>query len=121
MNGHMNGDAEDGVNAGVPPPKKLAEISRPAPAKANVFIDESPLTIEDSYFAVRAAPTEWLWQNAPASRHFTGGTLSFADGHAELWKWLEGTTPKINSWNFTVKNGDRDLKRFKDATVEYPR
>ena len=121
MNGHMNGNAETTVNAGAPTPNKLASISRPNPAKANVFIDESPVTIEDAYFAVRASPTEWFWQNAPASRHFTGGTLSFADGHAELWKWLEGTTPRIRDWNFPVKTGDRDLKRFKDATVEYPR
>ena len=119
MNGHMNGNAEGTVNAGAPAPTKLTAINKPAPSKANVFIDESPATIEDSYFAVRASPTEWYWQNAPASRHSNGGTLSFADGHAELWRWLESTTPAIKTWNFNVKKGDRDLKRFKDATVEY--
>ncbi|HYV26083.1 MAG TPA: prepilin-type N-terminal cleavage/methylation domain-containing protein [Candidatus Eisenbacteria bacterium] len=120
MNGHMNGNAEGGVNPGLPTPTKFAAINKPSPAKANVFIDESPVTIEDAYFAVQAAPTVWYWQNAPASRHFTGGTLSFADGHAELWRWREGTTPRINAWNYTVKTGDRDLKRFKDATGEFP-
>ena len=27
------------------------------------------------------------WWNLPGSRHNTGTTLSFADGHAEYWKW----------------------------------
>jgi prepilin-type processing-associated H-X9-DG protein len=28
----------------------------------------------------------------PATRHNGGGVLSFADGHAEAWRWLESTT-----------------------------
>jgi prepilin-type N-terminal cleavage/methylation domain-containing protein/prepilin-type processing-associated H-X9-DG protein len=119
MNGHMNGNAEDAVNPGTEVPKKLSSINRPSPSKANVFIDESPVTIEDCYFAVRAAPNDWQWQNAPASRHANGGTLSFADGHAELWRWLDPSTAAIKAWNAPAKPGNRDLKRFKDATVEH--
>ena len=28
-----------------------------------------------------------VWQNSPTTRHSRGGTLSFADGHAERWGW----------------------------------
>jgi prepilin-type processing-associated H-X9-DG protein len=27
------------------------------------------------------------WANAPTVRHSLGAALSFADGHAERWKW----------------------------------
>ena len=117
MNGQMNGDA-DFVNsdAGYPTSRKLPDIQTPAPSQANVFVDEHPITIDDGYFAVRCDPNIWYWQNAPATRHGNGGSLSFADGHAEFWRWYEPTTANIKSLDFTVKKGDRDLQRFKDAT-----
>ncbi len=126
MNGQMGGaDASDArmygaadtsfVNPKHPPNKKYSDIRRPPPSAAMVFIHESPITIEDSYFAVPVG--ENYWQNAPASTHGNAGTLSFADGHAELWRWLEPTTRYIKTWNAPAKAGDRDLKRFKDATA----
>ena len=33
--------------------------------------------------------------NTPADRHWSGATLSFADGHVELWRW---------QWRATVFN-----------------
>ena len=44
--------------------------------------------------------------------------MSFADGHAEVWRWREANTLKIaamNGWNVVqpaVLNTDRDLGRF---------
>ncbi len=28
-----------------------------------------------------------MWRNAPTGRHEKGGSLAFADGHTEHWRW----------------------------------
>lgn len=65
---------------------KMGDILNPAPAQAFVFIEESFLTIDDGYFATKA-PGVMIWQNSPTVRHGQASELSFADGHAEIWKW----------------------------------
>jgi len=99
-----------------PPRKKYAEIRRPSPSKAMVFVHENMETIEDGYFAVNAFQSKW--QNPPSSLHGNAGTLSFADGHSEVWKWLEPETAKRNTWDTPGKKPvDRDLIRFQQATA----
>ena len=131
MNGMMGGgDADDARLYGgsdtswvqdprakeFPPRKKYTLINHPSPSRANVFIHESPKTIEDGYFAVKGFQN--IWQNLPASTHQNGGTLSFADGHAEFWKWLEPETAKRKTWDEPAKKPvDRDLIRFQKATA----
>ncbi len=117
MNGRMAGDEAGAfVNPGVPFFRKSTEINRPSPAQANVFIDEEPSSIDDGFFAVRALPNVWLWQNTPASRHGKAGMLSFADGHAEIWRWREGDTANLKGLDRPARVGHRDLQRFKEAT-----
>jgi prepilin-type N-terminal cleavage/methylation domain-containing protein/prepilin-type processing-associated H-X9-DG protein len=125
MNGRMGGDpAVDWVNPGLPYNVKFSDITRPGPSQANVFVDEqagdsdstTSTSIDDGYFAVHALPNVWIWENAPASRHGSGGVLSFADGHAELWRWREGKTATLKGRDNNTRAGDRDLQRFKDAT-----
>lgn len=119
MNGRMAGAPEaDFVNPGVPYFVKTTDINRPGPAQANVFIDEEANSIDDGFFAVRALPNVWLWQNAPASRHGNAGLVSFADGHAELWRWREGDTGRLKGLDNAAKPGNRDLQRFKEATYQ---
>jgi prepilin-type N-terminal cleavage/methylation domain-containing protein/prepilin-type processing-associated H-X9-DG protein len=100
-----------------PPRKKFADIKRPSPSKAMVFVHENSNTIEDGYFAVKGFQD--IWQNPPSSLHGgNAGTLSFADGHAETWKWLEAETAKRNTWDTPAKRPvDRDLIRFQQATA----
>ena len=104
---------------------KFTQITDPGPAKANFFIDEqsdpSPdlCSIDDGYFAVNL--TTWDWQNIPASRHGNGGVFSFADGHGELWRWLEDDTRFLKrdpSGFRRSKSGknNRDLRRLKEAS-----
>ena len=118
MNGQMNGNRPL-INAPAAIITRSIAINKPPPAQANVFVDESQATIDDGFFAVPAAPSSWTWQNAPATRHGNGGEVSFADGHAEFWGWLESTTSRIPGRDFVTEPGDRDLKRFKDATVTW--
>ncbi len=106
ISGQMNGgqDAGNGnVNpiilgsnpASAPANKRMADIRRPVPSEAMVFVDESEYTIDDGYFA--ALVNEDTWQNYPASRHNISASFSFADGHSELHRWIEPTTPLLKN------------------------
>jgi prepilin-type N-terminal cleavage/methylation domain-containing protein/prepilin-type processing-associated H-X9-DG protein len=91
----MVGDAgwlsEGGVNQNNPGYRQffiLGEI--PAPADIFVFLDEHPDSINDGYFLNQPDDLEWV--DLPGSAHNGAGTVSFADGHVELHRWLEPTT-----------------------------
>ncbi|MBI2947038.1 MAG: type II secretion system protein [Verrucomicrobia bacterium] len=119
MSGHMNGDQDWVQQNKVVAFKKYSDIKAPSPARAMVLVDENPYTIDDGYFAVRCFDTVPYWQNAPAGRHNAGGVLSFADGHAELWKWVEANTPRIKTLDApAVKPVDRDLQRLQKTVVD---
>jgi len=59
------------------------------PTQLFVFIDTHENAIWDSTFGVLALGSYWqdYWLDVPADRHQRGATVSFADGHAERWKW----------------------------------
>ena len=97
--------------------KKTVQINRPPPSKAFVFVDESMYTIDDGYFAVLI--NENTWQNYPAVRHGNSASFSFADGHSELWRWLEPSTAQLkNPAGFTPTfRGNRDLQRVRDGYI----
>jgi prepilin-type N-terminal cleavage/methylation domain-containing protein/prepilin-type processing-associated H-X9-DG protein len=69
--------------------KKYTEIQRPVPSRLFVFIDEHPDTLLDAQFGNPAGLPYWgsIWFDMPAGRHNQGACLSFADGHAERWRW----------------------------------
>ena len=59
-----------------------------AAAQTFVFVDECPDSINDDFFSVLMAPNS-SWSDNPASTHNGGGGFSFADGHAEIKKWVD--------------------------------
>ena len=73
---------------------KFCEIVDPPPVKRFVFIDEHEVTIDDGYFNVDMISNgpNAAWWGWPTSRHGGSGVFSFADGHAELKKWLDART-----------------------------
>jgi prepilin-type N-terminal cleavage/methylation domain-containing protein/prepilin-type processing-associated H-X9-DG protein len=111
---------------------KLAQIQKPGPAKALVFIDEHEKSIQQSAFGINAPDKLWLfgtsqstWISFPATRHNNGCTLTFADGHAETWRWREPNTLRtsgLNAWLVlqpgTQRSPDRDLGRLVQAVPE---
>lgn len=116
MNGQMNSDVPS-VNSAYPIFKKYSLINYPSPSSALVFIDESTKTIEDTYFAIQV--DNKIWQNDPSDRHNRGANLSLADGHAEIYKWLEPETGK-HDYNAPAKKPiDRDFERLK-VTIAVP-
>ena len=74
--------------------KKLSQFgNKLPPTMALVFVDENPASINDGYWAQNPAdPTRWI--DSPAHYHINGGTLSFADGHAERRKWQDANVLK---------------------------
>ena len=70
--------------------KNMSEITNPSPALRLVFIDEGYMT-SDAYAVYYR---EEYWFDSPPVRHGDGATLSFADGHADHWKWKGTDTIK---------------------------
>ena len=68
--------------------KTLAQIQRPGPIEAFVFADESRTTINDGLVNILLPPLPVQWGDSFTARHSNGSTFSFADGHAEHWKWF---------------------------------
>ena len=81
---------------------RQSDIKNPSPSGAMVFIDESEYVIDDGYFIVDAFSPD-TWQNYPSSRHNGGGDMSFADGHAEIHRWVGPSTRKFNHTGGFVK------------------
>lgn len=67
--------------------RKYTEV--PVPAGLFLFIDTHEEHIWDATFGVLPLGSFWqdYWLDVPADRHRQGANLTFADGHAETWKW----------------------------------
>jgi len=94
-----------------------ADIINPSPSRALVFLDESTKTLEDGYFAIQV--DNKVWQNDPSDRHNKGANLSFADGHSEIYKWVEKDTGHHDYNAPALKPIDRDFERIK-VTIAIP-
>lgn len=71
---------------------KMSAIQNPAPVDLWVFTDEHPDSINDGWLVVDpTTPIKWN-RDLPGSYHNHANSLTFADGHSELHKWLEATT-----------------------------
>jgi prepilin-type N-terminal cleavage/methylation domain-containing protein/prepilin-type processing-associated H-X9-DG protein len=55
-------------------------------SKVMAFVCEDAASINDGVFFVYAPPAS-EWKDLPGSRHSSGCTFSFCDGHVEYWKW----------------------------------
>jgi prepilin-type processing-associated H-X9-DG protein len=88
--------------------KNIAEIA--SPSQRIVFVDVGKAT--PGSFAVYYDKEQW-WDQAPI-RHSNGMTLSFADGHADYWKW-NGQETVANS---KLDNPKQDLQPTTQAGFE---
>ncbi len=68
---------------------KFTAIMNPGPSQASVFIDVSANSIDNNEFpCFNAGENNYTYWKLPTSRHNNAGIMSFADGHAEIWRWL---------------------------------
>ncbi|MCL4178789.1 MAG: type II secretion system GspH family protein [Verrucomicrobia bacterium] len=75
---------------------KESEMSAQSPTMVWVLVDEHPDSINDAAFAVQMVEANNLAAariiDYPASYHNGACGFSFADGHAEIRKWVDGRT-----------------------------
>jgi len=96
--------------------KRESDIVKPPPSRAWVFIDENERSINDGWFAVDMVGDLGLL-DAPASRHGGSYALSFADGHVEAWKLLDGRTKSWKTLPISNSPVNPDWQRLRDATT----
>jgi prepilin-type processing-associated H-X9-DG protein len=65
--------------------------SEPGPAELWVTVDEHPDGIDDAWLIIYPDKPDQWW-NLPASYHNGAAGFTFADGHAQVHKWLEDST-----------------------------
>jgi prepilin-type N-terminal cleavage/methylation domain-containing protein/prepilin-type processing-associated H-X9-DG protein len=102
---------------GIAPFIKFSDIINPGTSQKIVFVDENEFSVGDGVFGIypkSSGKNEW-W-NLPGSRHNKGCTLSFADGHAEIWKWHGTAVLTYVSGTILADNSD-DLPRVQAGTV----
>ncbi len=114
-----------------------SQIVAPGPSKAAVFVDEHENSITACTFYSNSpvhnffGTDKYQWINFPATRHNKGCTFSFADGHAETWRWQEPRTMEISkelppphNWimwpaHDSAGPNDRDQQRLFGALPEH--
>jgi prepilin-type N-terminal cleavage/methylation domain-containing protein len=118
MNGWMGPNAP-AWNPGYTVFAKTSQLVKLSPSQALVYLDEREDSIDDGYYAVdmtKGGSASLV--NFPGSFHNRAGGLTFADGHAEIHRWLDPrTTPpfkKGQKREFAVMKDNRDLTWLQD-------
>ena len=104
------GSGWSGVSYGGPfntiyPPEafvKMEDFNRVSPSQIWVLIDEHEGTIDEPGFPMTwfIGPESYWPGHWPSTRHRRRGTLSFADGHVEIHKWMDPRSgPNLHSLN----------------------
>jgi prepilin-type processing-associated H-X9-DG protein len=76
----------------------LSSIVDPSPSGCLVFVDEREDSLNDGTFLIDMTAfdppqtSRTTVVDFPAARHDGGATMSFADGHAETWRWQDART-----------------------------
>jgi prepilin-type N-terminal cleavage/methylation domain-containing protein/prepilin-type processing-associated H-X9-DG protein len=95
--------------------QKTSQMIRPSAAKLWVFGEEHPDSINDAGMAVQIADYRagtGFWVDIPSNLHNGAGSFSFADGHAEIHKWVG----RLMSTLTFVQNGDDAECNYEGAT-----
>ena len=92
---------------------KESEIRGMSPSELIFFVGVHEDGIFDSHFGI--PPRGWplpdgpRWWDLPANRHSQGSNFSFADGHAEHWRWVK---PKIFTELGQLVRKDGEIEDF---------
>ena len=81
-----------------------SQMTQPAPALTILFVDEAPPSINDGLFVIPSTGPKW--SDLPAVWHSRGCNFSFADGHAEHWRWTDPRTLTVQRGDITDNNPD---------------
>jgi len=70
---------------------KQSDLKYPGPANIFTFVDEHGDSLDDGVFHLDPGQTQGsiYWRNMPANYHGDGYSVSFADGHSQIVRFLE--------------------------------
>jgi prepilin-type N-terminal cleavage/methylation domain len=86
------------------------------PSDVFQFIDENQVSIDNGAFGVNSRAKAAFW-NLPSNRHNGSGTLSFVDGHAEVWKWRGDVNVLNNKYSASTLTVGSGSNQRPSATV----
>ena len=115
MSGNMNGNSwyTDIIKKTFYTYRKESDLVSPGPSNTFVFIDERDEDVDDGYFLVIVDRKD-IWGNLPGIYHNGAAGLSFADGHAEIRKWVDRNTLRPGSGG--DRNSPRDVAWIQERT-----
>jgi prepilin-type N-terminal cleavage/methylation domain-containing protein len=111
---YMGGPPADVTEWQIQPLRQMSQILNTS--KTLTFIDEDAQTLDDGHFLYATNFNNWL--NVPGWRHQNGTILTFADAHAEYWKWkggLPASTYFESGNNLTDPLALQDLNRLQQT------
>jgi prepilin-type N-terminal cleavage/methylation domain-containing protein len=95
MNGQMGGEVasldENSYNPGWQAFSKMGDLGHLPPVRAFVFCDESMFSLNDGYLEMGLNTPSY--PDVPANYHGKLNCFAFADGHAEIRRWLGRVLP----------------------------
>ncbi len=102
----------------IPPFKraiKIGDLTQPGPSSVYVLLDEHENSINDSHFYpfsnLKAYDNRWL--DAPSGRHGNATGFTFADGHAEIHRWVDSNVTQVRGSGGIA--GPRDVSFLPNA------
>jgi prepilin-type N-terminal cleavage/methylation domain-containing protein len=103
---------------------KSAQLASAGPVKLSVFWDEKAIddtdtsdtsqnSIDNGALGIYQESDGYGYWNVPGIQHNYGCVMSFADGHAESWKWKDNYIRTATRWGAISKSPtDRDAVRI---------
>ena len=75
----------------------MYELNTPGPVNVFVILDEHPDSINDGVYTFNAGlyqkkTNQEAWRSYPGNLHDKCVSISFADGHSAIHKWVNNTT-----------------------------
>jgi prepilin-type N-terminal cleavage/methylation domain-containing protein/prepilin-type processing-associated H-X9-DG protein len=107
--------------------RKVGDMANPGPAGTWLVLDERPESINDAFFVVDMAgypdtPGSTVLVDFASNYHNGAGGLNFADGHAEIHKWVskeyrQAIKDEVNiTLNFSSPN-NKDIRWLQERTT----
>jgi len=128
MNGFVgdtsNINGKNNLNPGWRRLLKTGDCISPGASRTWVLLDECPDSINDGFFSVTmGGGSSATWTDVPASTHNGAGGFSFADGHAEIKRWLDTNTKapvrRVNPCPDNKKNSPDDIVWMQQRTTSH--
>jgi prepilin-type N-terminal cleavage/methylation domain-containing protein/prepilin-type processing-associated H-X9-DG protein len=81
--------------------KKITDLHFPGPSDSWVFTDEHPDSVDDALLYTSSYGTT-KFTELPGNQHGGACGISFADGHAEIHKWIDAVMTSHRTVTFSV-------------------